>query len=98
MSDAPGAPTWPIVRHADAAPDFLAIGHVTRDLLPDGSWRLGGTVAFAALTAARLGLRPAIVTSASASRERSVTRARLRAPQSARSGLSVRSQSTSEEN
>ena len=66
MTDTPGAPTWPIVRHADATPDFLAIGHVTRDLLPDSSWRLGGTVAFAALTAARLGLRPAIVTSAPA--------------------------------
>lgn len=53
-----------LVRHATVAPDFLAIGHVTRDLLPDGSWRLGGTVAFAALTAIRLGLRAAIVTSA----------------------------------
>lgn len=52
------------MRHANLMPDFLAIGHVTRDLLPDGSWRLGGTVTFAALTAARLGLRPAIVTSA----------------------------------
>ena len=56
----------PIVRHANVTPDFLTIGHVTRDLLPDGSWRLGGTVTFAALTAARLGLRAAIVTSASA--------------------------------
>ena len=45
-------------------PDFLAIGHITRDLLPDGSWRLGGTVTYAALTAVRLGLRAAIVTSA----------------------------------
>lgn len=46
-------------------PQFLAIGHVARDLLPDGGWRLGGTVTFAALTAHRLGLRAAIVTSAS---------------------------------
>lgn len=53
-----------MVRHPDATPDFLAIGHITRDLLADGSWRLGGTVTFAALTAARLGLRAAIVTSA----------------------------------
>jgi 1D-myo-inositol 3-kinase len=52
------------VRHAGQTPDFLAVGHVTRDLLPDGGWRLGGTVTFAALTAARLGLRVAIVTSA----------------------------------
>jgi sugar/nucleoside kinase (ribokinase family) len=56
----------PIVHHANVTPDFLTIGHVTRDLLLDGSWRLGGTVTFAALTAARLGLRPAIVTSAPA--------------------------------
>ncbi|HEY1387723.1 MAG TPA: PfkB family carbohydrate kinase [Ktedonobacterales bacterium] len=55
-----------VVRHATERPDFLAIGHVTRDLLPDGSWRLGGTVTYAALTAARLGLRAAIVTSAPA--------------------------------
>jgi pfkB family carbohydrate kinase len=53
-----------VVRHATERPDFLAIGHITRDLLPDGRWRLGGAVTFAALTAARLGLRPAIVTSA----------------------------------
>lgn len=53
-----------MMRHGEQTPDFLAIGHVTRDLLPDGSWRLGGTVTFAALTAIRLGLRAAIVTSA----------------------------------
>lgn len=52
-----------VVRHTSERPDFLAIGHITRDLLPDGSWRLGGAVTYAALTAARLGLRPAIVTS-----------------------------------
>lgn len=46
-------------------PEFLAIGHVARDLLPNGGWRLGGTVTFAAFTAQRLGLRAAIVTSAS---------------------------------
>lgn len=44
-------------------PDFVAIGHATRDLLPDGSVRLGGTVTFAALTAERLGLRAAVLTS-----------------------------------
>ncbi len=46
------------------APDFVAVGHVTRDLLPGGGWRLGGTVTFAAITAQRLGLRAGIVTSA----------------------------------
>ncbi len=59
-------PDLVVVRHAAIRPDFLAIGHVTRDLLPDGSWRLGGTVTYAALTAARLGLRAAMVTSAPA--------------------------------
>ena len=49
-----------------AAPEFLTIGHVTRDLHPDGSFSLGGTVTFAALTAYRLGLVTAIVTCADA--------------------------------
>ena len=44
-------------------PDFLAVGHATRDWLPNGNWQLGGSVTFAALTAARLGLRAAVVTS-----------------------------------
>ena len=44
-------------------PDFLAVGHVARDLTPDGpTW--GGTVTYGALTAQRLGLSPAVVTSA----------------------------------
>src|SRR5579864_8318669 len=47
-------------------PEFLTIGHVTRDLRPDGSFSLGGTVTFAALTAYRLGLVSAIVTRAGA--------------------------------
>ena len=48
----------------DAAPELLVIGHATRDLLPTGGWRLGGTVTLAALTAARLGVGPVgIVTS-----------------------------------
>lgn len=45
------------------SPDLLLIGPAARDLLPDGGWRLGGTVTYAALTASRLGLRPAVVTS-----------------------------------
>ncbi len=43
-------------------PDFLTIGHVTRDVHDDGSFTLGGTVTFAALTAYRLGLVAAIAT------------------------------------
>jgi sugar/nucleoside kinase (ribokinase family) len=47
--------------------DFLVIGHATRDLLPAGGWRLGGTVTFAALTAQRLGMgRVGVVTSGTA--------------------------------
>jgi 1D-myo-inositol 3-kinase len=46
------------------APQFLTIGHVTRDVHGDGSFALGGTVTFAALTAYRLGLVAAIVTCA----------------------------------
>ena len=44
---------------------FLTLGHVTRDLRPDGSFSLGGTVTFAALTAYRLGLAAGIITCAS---------------------------------
>jgi 1D-myo-inositol 3-kinase len=44
-------------------PDFLVLGHVAQDLQQDGSFRLGGTVTYAALLAERLGLRVGIVTS-----------------------------------
>lgn len=42
--------------------DYLIIGHLTCDLTPDGP-RMGGTAAYAALTAHALGLRVGIVTS-----------------------------------
>lgn len=42
--------------------DYLAIGHITRDLLPDGGEAPGGTARYAAAVAARLGLRAAILT------------------------------------
>lgn len=42
---------------------FVAVGHVTRDEFPgETDWRLGGTVMYAAATAARLGTRAALVT------------------------------------
>lgn len=44
-------------------PDFLAVGHVTRDRVP-GGFVWGGAVTYGALTAQRLGLLPAVVTSA----------------------------------
>ena len=43
--------------------DYLVIGHVAHDLTPNG-WRLGGTVAYSALTAHALGLRVGVVTAA----------------------------------
>lgn len=45
-------------------PDFLVIGHVTKDLQQDG-YTIGGTVTFASLTARNLGQRTAVVTRAS---------------------------------
>lgn len=44
-----------------STPDFVVIGHVVRDLTPEG-WRLGGTATFAAVQAQRLGLNAGIVT------------------------------------
>ncbi len=49
---------------AGQRPTFLALGHVTRDLLPGETFALGGTVTFAALTAYHLGLDAALVTCA----------------------------------
>jgi 1D-myo-inositol 3-kinase len=46
-----------------AAPDFLVIGHLAKDRTTEG-WRLGGSAAYASLTASRLGLRTAVLTSA----------------------------------
>lgn len=46
----------------DKAPDFLAIGHIPKDLTPDG-FQLGGAVTYGAIAASRLGLTPAVVTS-----------------------------------
>jgi sugar/nucleoside kinase (ribokinase family) len=48
--------------------DYLVIGCICKDLLPDlspGGYGVGGTVAYSALTARNLGQRVAIVTSAS---------------------------------
>jgi sugar/nucleoside kinase (ribokinase family) len=46
--------------------DYLVIGHVTHDILPNGARVLGGTASYASLTAAALGRAVGIVTSASA--------------------------------
>lgn len=44
---------------------YLAFGHITRDCLPDGAFIPGGTALYSAATAARLGMRAAIMTAAS---------------------------------
>ncbi|MFQ5343389.1 MAG: PfkB family carbohydrate kinase [Anaerolineae bacterium] len=43
-------------------PGYLVIGHITKDLTPDG-YTIGGTVTYAAVTARNLGLSVGIVTS-----------------------------------
>jgi sugar/nucleoside kinase (ribokinase family) len=43
---------------------YVAIGHVTHDVLADESYAVGGTVSYAALTAAALGRSAAVLTSA----------------------------------
>lgn len=53
-------PEWALLEPID----YLVIGHVTEDLTPAGP-RLGGTAAYAALTARALGARAGIVTAAS---------------------------------
>ena len=50
-------------------PQFLVIGHIVQDLISESdpaSWRLGGAASFASTTARNLGLRTAVLTSASA--------------------------------
>jgi sugar/nucleoside kinase (ribokinase family) len=42
-------------------PDYLLLGHITRDVLPDGSLVPGGTSLYAARTVHRLGKRVALV-------------------------------------
>lgn len=49
--------------HSGRVPEYVAIGHMTIDRTPSGDM-LGGTVLYAALTAARYGLRAAILTRA----------------------------------
>jgi len=49
-------------------PQFLVIGHIVQDLISESepaSWRLGGAASFASTMASNLGLRTAVLTSAS---------------------------------
>ncbi|MCC7354715.1 MAG: ribokinase [Anaerolineae bacterium] len=47
------------------SPDFLVIGHITKDIVP-GGYRVGGTATYAACTAQRLGWHAGILTRAEA--------------------------------
>jgi sugar/nucleoside kinase (ribokinase family) len=47
-------------------PTYLAIGHISKDLRPDGSAVGGGTALYAALTAQRLGTEAGLVTAVAA--------------------------------
>jgi len=51
-----------MAKQIDPVPDFVAVGHVTLDQTPSGT-RPGGAAYYAALTAHRLGLRTALLTS-----------------------------------
>jgi sugar/nucleoside kinase (ribokinase family) len=44
------------------APDYLIVGHICADLLPDGKVVLGGTALYSGLAAARLGWRVGVLT------------------------------------
>ena len=43
--------------------NYLILGHVTKDLLPDGDYTIGGTATYAARTALAMGCRVWVVTS-----------------------------------
>lgn len=45
-------------------PEYVIVGHICQDLLPDGSLSLGGSVSYAATTALRMGCRVGVITSA----------------------------------
>lgn len=47
---------------SERAPDYVVIGHICADLLPDGRAVLGGTALYSALTAASLGWKVGVLT------------------------------------
>ncbi len=53
----------PMLNKFAAPVEYLVIGHLSEDLQPDGSVSLGGTAAYAALTAEALGMQAGILTS-----------------------------------
>ena len=53
------------MRGVDQVPDYVVVGHVTKDLAPDDGYRLGGTATYSGLAALRLGLQVGVLTSLS---------------------------------
>jgi len=51
-------------KRAPVSLDYLIIGNITQDLLPDGSFTIGGTVTYASRAALAMGCRVATITSA----------------------------------
>ena len=47
---------------AQRAPDYVLVGHICADILPDGTAVLGGTALYSALTVAALGWRVGVLT------------------------------------
>ncbi len=71
QGNAASTPQWSAARRSGTerdphehppAFDYVTVGHVTVDVLPDNSRRPGGTAFYGALQAARLGLRTLILT------------------------------------
>lgn len=60
-----------------SAVDYLVIGHVTHDLQPDAPYTIGGTVAYAALTAAAMCRSVGVLTSAGSTFDGAVFRNRV---------------------
>jgi sugar/nucleoside kinase (ribokinase family) len=48
--------------NAHMEPEYVAVGHCALDVQPDGAFLPGGTVLYGALTAARMGMRAAMLT------------------------------------
>lgn len=58
-----GSPDTRQTRHPDTRPpDYVVVGHICADILPDGSVALGGTALYSALAASAFGWRTGILT------------------------------------
>lgn len=58
-----GSPDTKRTHHSDnRPPDYVIVGHICADILPDGTAVLGGTALYSALAAATLGWRTGILT------------------------------------